>query len=341
MSTKIARTLILLEEIDKDSKIYKCIECKKQLSGKQISNLTSHFKIAHKEIYNNKIKSKPETSIFVQREKMLHSCVEMVTINSLPFRVLSQSGFKSAIEDKLDAFKEAGVPLNLFNENVLEIKEKVRQTAAKIREKIKTETRNKMISVMVDSATRNGRSIFGISIQYKYNGVLQVVTIAMRELHESHTAQNLAKVLLEVLYEYGIKLNQTLSITTDNGSNMLAMVKEAERQLKEERKNDINEQSNKTTDASTESDEHANTDDENVDSDIEKVLNEQEIDDDDVLGSMLDDDTEIYEELLNKLVDDLRGRSGNDNVFVNSIKCAAHTIQLAVHDALKLLPKRD
>lgn len=76
---------------------------------------------------------------------------------------------------------------------------------------------------MVDAAKRNGRAIFGISIQYKYEAV---VTIGMCELKDSYTADYLADVLVAVLAKYGITLAQVLSITTDNGANMIAMVKE-------------------------------------------------------------------------------------------------------------------
>lgn len=38
-------------------------------------------------------------------------------------------------------------------------------------------------------------------------------------------------MLLEIKAEYGIDLKQVLSITADNGSNMLAMVKEVEHLL--------------------------------------------------------------------------------------------------------------
>lgn len=41
------------------------------------------------------------------------------------------------------------------------------------------------------------------------------------------------------------------------------------------------------------------------------------------------------------IVSDLRNQTGNHSLFVNSVKCGAHTIQLAVKDFLALLSKSD
>ena len=47
----------------------------------------------------------------------------------------------------------------------------------------------------------------------------------MKEIFIRHTGLNLKSILLEVLANYGIKIYQKYSITTDNGSNMLNAVK--------------------------------------------------------------------------------------------------------------------
>lgn len=343
-NTQVARTLEFFQEIDKDGKIYKCTECGKIYKGNNLSNLTSHFKTIHKDIFYEKIASKYENHILIQREKIVHSCVELTLINSHPFSLLSQSGYRNLIEDKLNAFKLAGCPLNLSDHHVYEIKKKVNDTAKKIREQIKLETRGRIISVMVDSATRNGRSIYGVSIQYKHNGVLRVFAVGMRELNQSHTAEHLAKELLKILAEYDINLDQVISITTDNGTNMLAMVKEVDRKLRYESRDETNQNERDNIAASIVEpiqNIHLMLEDENyIDCDIEKILTEVTISDDDALD-MLFDDSDIHESLLENIVADLRNKTGNQSLFVNSVKCAAHTIQLAVNDALKMLPKHD
>lgn len=278
-----------------------------------------------------------QKNVFVQREEFMFSAVELVTINSEPFAILSKSGYRNGHKRQLELFKSAGCSVNLSNEHQYEVKEKVRTTAKQIKEQIKSETQKKIVSVMVDSATRNGRSIYGISLQYKHNGVVKVVAIGMRELKKSHTAIYLADVLLEVLSEYEITLEQIISITTDNGSNMVAMVREVEDILFKLR-DGISSQAAECEEKDQTQSEQPSQCDKSVDGDIDRLI--KSTIDADVLEELLDDE-DFYEQLFEKLVDELRKQTGDHSLFVNSIKCAAHTIQLAVKDALKLLTTED
>lgn len=352
-TTQFQRARKYLSEIFVDgvsTKQYKCQLCphNKQLCGNTHSNLVSHFKSKHKKVYVENIIGEKEENVHVRRLKTVHSCVELVTVNSLPFSVLSSSGFRSLLEDKLRVYQLAGCGLNLSDHHVYEIKEKIKQVADEIRSAIKEEVKGKIISVMIDSATRNGRSIFGINIQYKHNGVMKIVTLAQRELKSSHTAIYLADVLVNILSEYGIELLQVLSITSDNGSNMLAMIKDVENILFGDNDCDsnvdseqVNSTNKPTSSAFNQSVPSSVVDDEQVDNEIEDFLNAETIFDEDDALDMLLDETTTYEDLLEKLVIDVRERSGNHRLFVTTIRCAAHSLQLAVRDALKLLGKSD
>lgn len=48
----------------------------------------------------------------------------------------------------------------------------------------------------------------------------------MVQLNSSHTGFHLAEIIVNRLKEFGVTLNQIVAITTDNGSNMLKMVKD-------------------------------------------------------------------------------------------------------------------
>lgn len=343
-SSQVGRCRQFLTEITENgvqTKQYTCNICAIKLNGACGSNLVSHFRTRHKEIYNTKIAITPEESLPMQRLKVIYSCVELVAINSQPFSLLTCSGFRSLMEHKLRAFQLAGCTLNLSDHHVYEIKEKVVEIARNIKQLIKMEVKGKIVSVMVDGATRNGRSIFGINIQYKIDGLLKVVTLGMRELNMSHTADYLANVLQEVLTEYEISLPQVISITTDNGSNMLAMVKDLENKLFGD-SNPEDQSSNQEADSENEGGKTVTDDfdDEETEKEIEMVLSTKEFTDEDALDMLLDDST-VYGELLEKLVIDIQKRSGNHHLFMASIKCAAHTLQLAINDALKLLGRKD
>lgn len=335
-----------IEENGVPTNSYKCNLCSTLLNGNCKSNLLNHFKKRHADIYNSKINIQPEESIAVQRLKLLYSCVELVAINSQPFSILTCSGFVSAIKHKLQEFQLAGCALNLTDHHVYEIKEKVLDIASNIKQQIKMEMKEKIISVMVDGATRNGRSIFGINAQYKINGCLKVVTLSMCELKQAHTADYLSNMLQQVLSEYEVDLSQVISITTDNGSNMLAMVKNLENKLFEDSDAQVEEEEEENSEIADSSVNLKNDakmqifPDDETESEIQKVLDAKEFTDDDALN-MLFDDSSVYEELVEKLVVDMRKRSGNHHLFMASIKCAAHTLQLAVNDALKMLGKTD
>lgn len=343
INSQIGRAKQFLTEIELQGKKinqFKCNVCKRSkiLSGKTPSNLVAHFKNTHPEVFYEHIATKVEDSIPVRRLRTVYSCVEMVALSNCPFSVLSSIGFRNALEEKIRVFNLAGCPLNLSDHHVHEIKEKVREVAKDIRNLIKSEVRGKIISVMIDSATRNGRSILGINIQYKFNGTLKVVTLAMCELKSSHTAEYLAGVLLQVFDEYGIELAQIISITTDNGANMLALVKDVENILIGGEKNsDEVTPHNDLQPTVSQMPESANfVDGVEIESDIEALLKDKEISDDDALDLMLDESI-VYGELMDKLVLNIRKRAGNHHLFVTSIKCAAHTLQLVIHDAIGAL----
>lgn len=352
-SSQIGRARQFLTEVHENgaaTKQYKCNICATALNGSCGSNLVAHFKSRHKDVYNTKINISPEDTIAVQRLKLLYSCVELVAINSQPFSLLTCSGFKNVIQHKLQALQLAGHGLNLNDPHVYEIKQKVMEVAKNIKQQVKLELKGRLLSVMVDGASRNGRSIFGINVQYKIAGELKVVTLAMRELKNAHTADYLANVFQEVLAEYGIDLSQILTITTDNGSNMLAMVRNLENRMFEDCENDVEMADVEMADSdcqAADSNEDANDDrdmqnfsDELTEKEIEQILESEQFTDEDALNIVFDDSS-VYLDLLDKLVAYLRKRSGNHHLFITSIKCAAHTLQLAVNDALKLLGAAD
>lgn len=296
---------------------FKCKTCKEVKNGTTTSNLVKHYRTRHYNIFKQHLDNSDEEHIQIQRLKMLHSCVELVTINSQPFNLLSSSGFRSALESKLREFQLAGCALNLSDQHVHEVKEKIRECQKKIEDQIKLETKNEVISLMVDAATRNGRSIFGINVQYRYNGTLRLVTLAMYELKYSHTAAYLGDVVLNVLSRYGIKLEQVLTFTTDNGSNMLAMVKNLERRVfRSSNENELD------------------VEDDNDDIEIYENLDAATLDD------LLDSRPE-YDQLFANIFKHLKKDMSNRTLFLSSIRCAAHTLQLIVWEALESLEPDD
>lgn len=179
----------------------------------------------HLDIYNAFIaaeKDSPE----IKRLKILQNAVETVAVNGRPFKWLLDSGYRANIANKLKKLQLAGCPLNLFDHGLHEVKAHLRKMAQNVILKIKEEIKGRVLSLMVDITTKNKRSIFGISIQYIKDAQLKIRSIGMIELHESHTGVYLSKLVCERLQKFGIELCQILTITTDNGSNVVKMIRD-------------------------------------------------------------------------------------------------------------------
>lgn len=109
--------------------------------------------------------------------------------------------------------------------NSRNIHEGVHTKAFHIREEFREELKGKLLALKVDGATRHDRSVLGINVQFIANGRIHIRTIAMIELKESHTAQNLRDTILDILHSYGLTIYNVYSLTSDNARNMIAIAK--------------------------------------------------------------------------------------------------------------------
>ena len=83
----------------------------------------------------------------------------------------------------------------------------------------------KFVPLNVDVATCRDRPILGVNLLSKSDGKIQLSTLAMKELTENHPGLHLITVLDEVIKQYEIKSNQIYSLRDDNGANMLKCVR--------------------------------------------------------------------------------------------------------------------
>jgi hypothetical protein len=228
-NSQSSRALKYFEQIanGNNKRAFKCIDkdCAKVINGENISNLVSHYRVCHKQIYCEVIAPKKDAKYYGRKRlQFIQNCAEMVAINGRPFLSLSDSGFRKFIEDDLKELREAGWAISFDDKNYAEIKAYIAQLALKIENKITIETNAQFISLMVDIARKNNRSFLGISAQYMINGVVKVRALGMKQLKSAQTAQHIKNVITSCLIRFDIKIDQVVSITTDNGSNMLAMI---------------------------------------------------------------------------------------------------------------------
>lgn len=192
--------------------------CGTYIKGVRPYNLKRHLQTVHKDFNLNNIE---ENCCKVQssEDDILNAWVEIVTINGRPFELRHDSGIEKLMQIVLDSVKEC--TRSNIQIDVPKIKSHLHLTARKMKEQIKTEIKNKLISVSMDIATKNNRCILGINIQYMLNGRIVVRTLEMIRLDMSHTAKHLADVLKSVLGKFNIAVKQVYCITTDNARYML------------------------------------------------------------------------------------------------------------------------
>ena len=141
------------------------------------------------------------------------ACVELVTRNGRPFSLMDDSGFRKIIDP---ITKVIGVSMDRKS-----VQELVALKAERLRDAIRTEVQGKLICLKMDIATRCERSFLGINIQYVDKGKLHLRTLTVTEMKENRTGDAIKDIIQQVLSQYNILKEQILSVTTDNGSNML------------------------------------------------------------------------------------------------------------------------
>lgn len=380
LTNKVCEYFLL---IDTKEKKYRCgIEnCSKELAGKNKSNLIAHVKRKHNNFYENnfgeaKYRILEVDPLPVKRLKFIQNCVEFVAVNGKPFTLLNTSGMKKLLENDYQSLKIGGFASGLRSPHFRSIKNHIKYLCSVIMEKIKAETDGAAISVMADGATKYGRSILGLSIQYMHHGQLKIRTVGMINMTESQTAENLMNAIIDRLKMYKIETHQLISITTDNANAMTAMVNlinthalnadnngnesEVERNVETAADDD-------NSNADDNNDQNDYSDSDNSDEDVTENLYEipdsffdMRMDDaDDTntnnffqsagandmdISETESDDAERRQEadaILNETDDfehilkELESRFSVHTLNINGIRCAVHTLQLAIHDALK------
>lgn len=325
---------------------YSCNICHSVLSGSKQWNLVSHFEKQHPEIFqadiNKRLKEADLPHWEISRLEQIHCLAELVTINNRPFSIFRDTGLVKLRQREVESLQKAGYAEGITG-NCPAVMEHINDWACEIINRIKQEVKYMLISLMADIGSKNGRDILGISIQYARNGEVVIRSVGMIELKSSHTAEHIKGEILKCLKSIGVTPNQVVSITCDNASNMLAMVKlfNVETDTYDEMaETECPDEELEHTPSNANSDIY---DDNVIRAEIANILQEfnniDQLQDDDSCEAAEDeaeisellDDTTHYFELLHWLHNEFIMHTMNSN----GIKCAAHTVQLAVWGALK------
>lgn len=323
--------------------LYKCrIEgCDKMLCGTKKYNLVVHAR-THRAKFET-----PEalqSGLPAIRLKFIQQCTELVTINKAPFSALNWSGIKKMNENTIKTLTEAGYGIGLNPPKCRAVKSHIKYLTSEIIAQIKTEVNGKFISLMVDTAKKFHRSILGINIQFMLGSNIAIRSIGMIHLTTSHTSRHIASVIYERLEFFGIKISQLISITTDNAPNMTAMIDRCNEAFNEDTTvNDTSDSDDEDCNDSGANQDHENRADSQapfifmnkggLEAILRDVVQQMESEDsDDVMELLQLQDQPNPDKLLRELEEIFEGQTMN----INSIRCAAHTVQLAVMDALDI-----
>lgn len=333
-----SRVMPYFELVSEAPKKYKCLigkYCKIQ-NGNHEQNLVNHAR-THKEWYEENIDTDPQIkkAMPVMRLEFIQRCTEIVTTNKAPFAALNWSGLRKLNEETIRTLTDAGYGVGLNPPKCRAVKEHIKHLTSEIIAQIKREVDGKFVSLMVDTAKKYHRSILGINLQFMLDSKIAIRSIGMVHLTKSHTSRHLADKILERLSLFGISTSQLISITTDNASNMTAMI---------DRFNEAYNEENADNDSGDSEDDEevvasANASEEPF---VFSDVNELQASLDKVVSEMESEETDDLMELLQEQIDydalllDLEKMFAEFTLNINSIRCAAHTLQLAVMEALNI-----
>lgn len=208
---------------------FKCKHCDVHISLDHTGNMKAHLK-QHAEISkqiklqetlekSDSKRQKPESedkkskkySFETSSSYVIDCCVEMCTVNGRPLCIFEDSGFRKLAELIFDPM---GITINRLN-----IKTHISAKAAQVRARLSELVGDSIYFLKADSASRHGRSVFGLNIQFYYKYKLRVFTLAMKEIKVKSTANNLKDLVLDTLKRYNLNLRNCKGFTRDNGAN--------------------------------------------------------------------------------------------------------------------------
>jgi hypothetical protein len=156
-----------------------------------------------------------------------------------------------------------------------------------------------LVNLKIDGVKNHERSFLGVNTQIIKDCKLRIYNLGSIELTQSHTGAYIKECVIEVLKMYNIDLKQVISVTSDNAKNMVKSVA-----LMNDTFDDIDEDF--SVDVEDSDNDDANQDEN--DSEIE-FAESVEFEWDSLLADVLD-----------------------ETDMVALIRCAAHTLQLAIKD---------
>ena len=283
--------------------------------------LIDHLKRKHEEEFKKEVEEAEQSTSRGQKRGQItkffsnadsNSLQKMPRLHNITFHASKEYIQELAVE----AVTVNGLPLSVFEKSALSklmepilsnigislnrkaTRSLTMQAAEKKIAELKPHLYSRMVSIKTDLCTRRGRHFIGINIQTVIDGELKIITAAVKEMTGRATGAEIRKVLLESLQKFGINETNIYTLTTDNGANVV-------------KAGEIMKQNSVTITITDDTDQDENNSEDGIIWENEECAST---------------DTEQLEEALNHVT------TAADGVI--SVRCAAHTLQLCVHDMI-------
>ncbi|XP_062556825.1 uncharacterized protein LOC134221653 [Armigeres subalbatus] len=344
MKRRTTQKSTLLQVIHVDDGKYRCRaddKCSYQQENLMPGNFKRHILKMHPNVYAamdlpapapekaaEPLKKKmKKLAVEINREQVLLGLTQLAT--ALPHSFPEMTGFKTLLTPLCDA---AAITAN--RKTIASLVEKSARIA---RELISAELRGQaMIAIEVDGATRGNRHFVGFNARFNSDGIITIRNLAIKETQERQTKENLQLLTAEVLGGFGLLLNDVYAVTHDNGANMVASVAEMKKSL-EHANIDLNELVDHCFEDCEENVDPCDTghdgDDPDDQNEVEDAETESDDEDDDFnpgKSKQLEETPPVPSDSFDASMQHVLG----------SVRCAAHTAQLAVWDVIKPYEKR-
>lgn len=156
-------------------------KCKYTQTVLDVGNFIRHFRTRHPEAANKngllkddvvpekRARVIPKRPVAIDAQLLIDSIIKMVTYGGLPLEAMEWEGSKQ-LYGPLGA--AVGVTINKSN-----VRAHLHGITELIRKAIADEMRHKLISIKIDTASRFGRHVLGINVQYALNGTVVIRTL--------------------------------------------------------------------------------------------------------------------------------------------------------------------
>lgn len=236
---------------------------------------------------------------------------------------------------------------------------------------LRKELCGRIVSIMFDIGSKHRRSFLGVSVQYMVGMVVHIIHLGMVVMVQRSTSKYIESRILEILADFEVELDQIHALVTDNGNNVIRTSKDVlvivMKHVKELLSTTQESDNRDALDAIVAAEANARAaqiaeelqvdeDQASIDAEYRAALDAEEqaaleanqqaqlLGNDfgvDVFGEETDEDNDpelvddiIEHELTMRVEQDVQIKG--TSVCVIPIRCAAHTVQLAVYDGLAL-----